>query len=129
MEITMGNCKARMQRAGTEQFRHAHRVHSSAHSKKGCFPFRKQPLQNLVKCFLHIYLFLEAIVYEKPKARDSLNCNILRPLGYFFRVLSVLTSTLSSYMRFVVTVNEKYLAIFQSNLLSQFTRMFCGLSR
>ena len=53
MEIAMRYRNVALPAAMREQLRHADGVGPTAYSKKGCFPFRNQPHQNLVKFFLH----------------------------------------------------------------------------
>ena len=54
------------------ELRHAHRVNASANGKEDCLSLRNQSPCNPFKRFFH-YFFREAIVYENPKASDSLN--------------------------------------------------------
>ena len=54
MEIAMRYRNVALPAAMREQLRHADGVGPTAYSKKGCFPFRNQPHQNLVKFFLHV---------------------------------------------------------------------------
>ena len=91
MKITVRDAERGMKGRLEEKFGHAYGVRAPAYRDKHILPGRDLPGKHAVKLFLASHFF-EENVYVKPNWRASLNCEILRPLGWSSSTMSTVSS-------------------------------------